>query len=177
MALMMKKYSVILIVNLIAFIAIIYLWSAILAKKKSDDLRSKFKEIDSSLIFHSDSTHTQKGIGAVEKLYPISLMKSEIILLIDSLKENYERIPESSRQIETSKQLHLDIVRLLQNILQFNKLKWDMVDSRMPDTIKYCPGLDRFSEQKWFSTYFNNISKEASITYLNYLKNQIRTIN
>ena len=174
---MMKKHSVILIVILIAVVATFYLWSAIIARKKSDDLMSKFKEIDRSLTFSSDSAHSQEGIGAVEKLYPISLMQSEIILLIDSLKENYERIPNSSRQIETSKRLQPDIVRLLQNIQQFNKLKWDMADSRIPDTINYRPGLDRFSEQKWFSTYFKNTPKEASITYLNYLRKQVLTIN
>ena len=163
-----------IIVILIALVAAFYLWSAISAKKKSDGLMSRFKEIDSSLIYSRDSTHNRKG--AVEKLYPISLMKSQIILLIDSLKENYEKIPESSKPIEISKQLQFDIVRLLQNVQQFNKFV-GYVDSRIPDTIKYWHGVGKFSELKWFSTYFKSAPKEASITYLNNLRNQVLTIN
>jgi uncharacterized protein YxeA len=173
----MKKYSIILIALIITIIAAFYLWTAREAKNKSDDLISKFKEVERSLDNSTDSTPNNKGIGAIEQLYSSSALKSQIILLIDSLKENFENIKSPSTTTELSKHLELDFKRLLHDIQQFNKFKWDMVDSKIPDTVKYWSGIDKFSEQKWLSTYFKTEPKEAIITYLNYLRNQFLTIN
>ena len=173
----MKKYLIILIALIITIIAAFYWWTAREAKNKSADLITKFKEVESSLDKSIDSTRNNKGIGAVEQLYPSSALKSQIILLIDSLKENCENIKSSSTTIEISKHLELDFKRLLHDIQQFNKFKWVLVDSQMPDTVKYWSGIDKFSEQKWLSTYIKSESKEAIITYLNYLRNQFLTIN
>jgi len=166
----MKKYPIILIALVITIIAAFYLWTAREAKEKSDDLISKFKEVERSLDNSTDSIRSNKGVGAVEQLYPSSALKSKIILLIDSLKDNFENIQSST--IDLSNQLELDFKRLLHDLQQFNKFKWDMVDSQIPDTVRYWSGVDKFSEQKWLSTYFKNEPKEAIITYLNYLRNQ-----
>lgn len=48
-----------------------------------------------------------------------------------------------------------------------------MVDSAIPDTIKYWPASEKFSEQRWYADNFENQPKFAVITYLNYLRNQL----
>ena len=67
----MKKYLIALIVFIVAITVAFFFWTARSAKKKSDDLLSKFKEIDSSLNYSSDSTHDLKGVGAIQRVYPI----------------------------------------------------------------------------------------------------------
>ena len=171
----MKKYSIILISLVIIIIAAFYFWTAREAKTKSDDLISKFKEVEHSLDNSTDSIRSNKGVGAVEQLYPSAQLKSQIILLIDSLKDKFENIQSSSTTIDLSSQLELDFKRLLHDIQLFNNFKRDMVDSQIPDTVKYWSGLDKFSERKWLSTYIKNEPKEAIITYLNYLRNQFLT--
>ncbi|MEO6720069.1 MAG: hypothetical protein ABIN67_06870 [Ferruginibacter sp.] len=170
----MKRNFIVLIFILVAFTTAFFLWTARSAKKKSDDLMSKFKEIDRGIGTSKDSAHNSKGIVAVEEFYPISVLKSETILLIDSLKENYENIVEPSKSIAISKYLRPDFKRLLNNIQQINKLKWDLVDSKTPDTVAYWTRSDKFSEKKWLIT-FESSSKEEIFIYLNYLRSEILT--
>jgi hypothetical protein len=172
----MKKYSIGLIILLISIIAGFYLWTAREAKKKSDDLLSRFEKVERSLSYASDSTPNSMGVGAVQQIYPISSLKSQIILLIDSLKENFEIISDSSKTTQISKRLHSDFKRLIQSIRELNKLKWDMVDSKIPDTINYWARSDEFSEKKWITT-FDKTTKEGIVTYLNHLRNETLSTN
>ncbi len=173
----MKKLSVALIGILAVFLAASYLWTASLAKRKSDDIMSKFREINNHLASSGDTIMSENGHGAIQTTYQISSTKSQLILLIDSIEENYEnmRPPVGSGKMPT--QLRSDIKRLLRSVQQFNQLKWNFADSAIPDTIKYWSESGKFSEQKWFSTYFENAPKEAAITYLNDLRDQILATN
>ena len=149
-----------------------YIWTAIIARKKSDEILSKFNEINNQIKSTNDSITQENGIGAFDTPFQIAYMNTEIILLIDSLKQHYEDMPATPELITPSKQLESDIKRLLKYIQQVNKFKWDMVDSQSPDTIKYWEPDEAFNQEKWFSYFFNKQPKEPSITYLNYLKNE-----
>ena len=133
----MKKYSIALGVVIAVITAAFFYWTAKSAKKKSDSLLTKFKEVDSSLNASTDSTHNLKGVGAIQIVYPISELKSQVILLIDSLKENFGKMPGSPGSIDVPESMQSDLTRLLHNVQQLNKFMWDMADSRIPDTIKY----------------------------------------
>ena len=171
----MKKYSIALIAFLLFLTIGFYLWTAILARKKSDDILAKFKEVNNSLSRRHDTIQKQIGVGGIEEMLQISSLKSGLILLIDSLKSDYENIPESSRLNLDKTELKANAMRLLRDVQQCNELRWAMVDSIIPDTIRYWSDMDRFSEERWYSTYFQNKPKEVVITYLNYLRNQVHT--
>jgi hypothetical protein len=172
----MKKHSILLYTLTIAIVAAFYLWSARKAETNSESSLSKFKELERNLEKSIDAKQSDTGIGDVKKFYPTSVLKSQIIFLIDSLKHAFEKI-QSPSTIEQSKQSQLDLKRLLRYIQQFNRSKWDMVDSQLPDTIKYWQDADNFSDRKWLHTYFNDQSKETAITYLNHLRNQVLNAN
>jgi len=122
----------------------------------------------------ASTQETHNGVDAVEKTYPAGLLKSAIILYIDSLKENLE---SSSYSIGNSKRLEGDFKILLSDIQRFNKLRWEMVDSKIPDTITYWPGSDKFSEEQWIKTYVRDEPNVAINTYLSYLRNQLLSVN
>jgi len=168
----MKKHSIILATVAAAF----YFWTARETKNKSDSLLSRFKEVDSSLSVSTDSINNSNGVGSVQQVYLISQLKSQIILLIDSLKESYQKIEETSSSTTISKTLKSDTIRLLKNIQEFNKTKWNIVDSQIPDTIKYWARSDKFSEEKWHFTFESSQQQEILI-YLNYLRDRIISVD
>ena len=169
----MKKPLIIIVPLAITVCIAFYIWTAISAKQKYNDLMSKFKEVDSGLTSSSVSVVPNGGTSAVEEVYISSSMKSQLILLIDSLKDIYEISSENSKQVRSTKELRLDTKRLLSYIQNYNQLKKIEVDSQMPDTIIYNSGLAKFNGQKWQSDYFEGVPKEVSITYLNFLRNQL----
>lgn len=163
----MKRVHLLFVISVLAAAVFLFLYSARSERKKREDILEKFEEIDAQLNSTNDSLDSEKGIGAIQGNLSIVLMNNEIILLIDSLREKFESKPG-----ETSlSQLKPDIMRLLVYIQEANKLKRDMVDSRIPDTIKYWTSTADFNQEKWYSMYFKQ-SNEVAITYLNYQKNE-----
>jgi hypothetical protein len=167
----MKKSLIIITALAIAVCTAYFIRTAILSKQKSNDLLSKFKEVNSTLTSSSDSAVTKNG--ALQKVDIHYLMKSQMILLIDSLKENYKTSSEELKQAKSMAKLRLDLKRLLSYIHNYNQMKMSEVDSQMPDTIIYNSGLVKISGQKRQSGFFEGVPKEVSITYLNYLRNQV----
>jgi hypothetical protein len=171
----MKKTPILITTLVVVIVSSFYIWTALLARKKSDDIMSKFKETEESFRkSEASGQDTHDGIGAVDKIYPAALLKSEIIQLIDSLKENLD---SSSRPIHNSKQLEGNFKILLRNIQTFNRLRWRMADSKIPDTITYWPSSDKFSEEDWIKTFVRGQPVVAIQTYLTYVKNQLLSVN
>ena len=169
----MKYPAIILWILCILAGITVYFLSARVARKKSDEIVSKFREVDSSLQLITDSSNLQKGIESIQGTYMFSSLRSKMILLIDSLKEDYAMMPETIEPIHITKPMRATIGRLLNDIQEFNKMKWDMVDSAIPDTIQYGMDPNSFGLKEKFANNFDNVPKVVSITYLNYLRNQI----
>lgn len=167
----MKKSSIIFIIILGSIVIGFNLWTAMLARKKSNELLTRFKEVDSSLQASTDSAKKSTATDTSIQFYPIYLLKSQSILLIDSLKEKLENIPESSHPNEISTQTKIGFKRLLNNIQQINKWKWTMVDSKIPDTLRYWGRADKFSGEKWLSL-FDSSTKDETMIYLRHLRNE-----
>ena len=172
----MKKAPIILtIIVLLAGLAF-YLLTAFYAKKKSEEILEKFKDAKKEIAASFDSSRTKSEIDAVQNIYPISEMNTKIILLIDSLNNQLENMSSTSKIIISEKS-ESDLKRLLAYIQGVNKLKWNLVDSKIPDTIKYWSVGEKFTEEKWISLFFKDQPKEVVITYLKYLKNQTAANN
>ena len=167
----MKNPFFLVVVLAITVCTVFYIWAAMLAKQKANDLVSKFKDIDSSLKSSTESRGNENS--EVEEVYIISSMKSQLVLLIDSLKESYEISSEDSKQVKQAKGLRFDTRRLLSYIQSYNQLKKSKHGSQMPDTVLYNPVSAKFDERKWYSDYFEGAPKEVSITFLNFLRNQL----
>jgi hypothetical protein len=166
----MKKLYLISTIALLA-IFVIYFWTAMSARKKSNEILAKFNEVNNEIKSANDSITPQQRISAAQKNLPVGMMNSQIILLIDSLREQYEN-SDIFREKKLAPQLERDIRRLLRYIREVNEFKWMAVDSRIPDTIKYWPNASPFNENEWLSSFFRGQPKEVTITYLNYLKNE-----
>ncbi len=167
----MKKSLSFIVIFVIVVSTAFYIWTAKLAKKKSNDMLSRFKEIESSLGYYADSDRAR--IDAVEGVYPGTFMKLELTLLIDSLRESYEFRSQVFKDAQYIKDRRIKAGRLLLGIRKYNEWKKNMVDSQMPDTIRYNLDFGVFDEKKWMNYYFESAPREESITYLNFLKNQI----
>jgi hypothetical protein len=166
----MNKYLMLIIILTAAGF---YIWSAREARKKSDDIMARFKEVDSSLN-NIESPGKKKGMEAIQENYLDATAKSELILLIDSIKDSFDNLPDSaiipSVPVSTTK-------RLLNGIQQLNRSRWNMMDSATPDTIVYSTGADKFSEAKWNAFYFHQQPKTVVLTYCNYLRNQLLNLH
>ena len=175
--LLMKKVPIIVsIVGLIVCI-IFYLWTANSARRKSDDILSRFQEVNKQLASSNDSFLAREGIDALQDLYGRAELKTQIILLIDSLKAAYEAPPQSLEKTRSIVQRRSDIKRLYYKIQEYNQLKKSQGSSQSQDTIMYLIGHEPFDEQKWFSTFFGSVPREVSITYLNFLKDKALKTN
>jgi len=167
----MQRRTLIIIITAVLLLFGFYILSAVIARKKQQELLAKFNEVNKELNVRRDSFGNEPKIADAQKNFPVEIMNRQIILLIDSLKAQYEA-PDKSQQIAGGLKLREDIKRLLHYIQQVNKFKWDAVDSTTPDTIQYWLDATTFNEEKWLSTFFLNEPKELAITYLNYLRNQ-----
>jgi hypothetical protein len=173
----MKKISLAFLILLVTAAIAVVLWTATSERKKSDDIMSKFKEVEKSLEESQDTAHEVNGLGAVQKIYPIASLKSATVFLIDSLKEKYSNISRSAKQGEASKLLRPDVRRLLSNMQELNQLKKDVENINTTDTVKYWSASEKFSEDLWYKMFFESTSAPGVITYLNYLRNQVVAIN
>jgi hypothetical protein len=167
----MKRTFLLSGVVLLVVVLLLYFWMGLSARKKSNEALAKFNAINNDLKSANDSMTPQERINAAQQNLPVGIMNSRIILLIDSLKGQYELADASHLPILPAR-LEQDIKRLLFYMQEVNKFKWNMVDSMVPDTINYWPTPGRFSEDKWLSTFFRKQPKELVITYLRYLKNE-----
>lgn len=168
----MKQSPVILIAILAIAGAAFYLWTAVAAKKESDTILKKFKEVENRLASIKDTAAIKQRMENAQRIFPAAILKSQIILLIDSLKDDYALLPEHANAIDISKKKYAVIKRLLHMMQQLNHLKWDAKDSSMPDTISYWPETGKFNEQRWIKVYFDDVQKSEVITFLNYLRLQ-----
>ena len=159
----MKRFTLVFVIVVAVIGGAFYIWSATAARKKSNDILSKFKEIDKQIKASNDSIGSQNEIA---------YKNHAIIPLIDSLITKYREMPDTDQPVIPSTQMQLDLKRLLNYIQDENKFRWNLVDSWFPDTISYWPGSKLFDEQKWLSDFLINQPKVVSITYLNYLRNQ-----
>jgi hypothetical protein len=173
----MDKQSTIGFIVLVTIAVTCYTWAIVMVNRKPELAVSGYKAMDAGFTNTSDSTALQKEQETANKLSPLSMMKSRIILLIDSLKQAYETIRDTTKPLQIPIGLQSDTKRLLQELQEFNRIKSAGADSRSADTISYWQGVDRFDEQNWLAVFFENASREVSITYLNYLKNQVMTKN
>lgn len=162
----MKQKTTILIVIL----ALAGVFFFIAAKKETDKLLRRFKETDSELL--KDTAAIKQRVENAQRVFPAAMLRSQIILLIDSLKDEYETLPEKAKAVEISKNKYPGINRLLSLIQEHNKLKWDAADSALPDTIPYWLETEKFNRQKWIQSNFDEPVKFEVITYLNYLRNK-----
>ena len=165
----MKRLPLILVIIFATIIVAFYFWSAMVARKKQQDLLSKFNEVNKELNARMDSMNAKQRIADAQKSLPVGMMNSNIVLLIDSLKGQFE-LPENAPHKVSRAKLERDVMRLLDYIREVNKYKWMAVDSIIPDTISYWPVSTPYSKEKWLSLFFGQ--KEATITYLNYLRQQ-----
>ena len=165
----MKRLPLILAIAFVAIVLLFYYWSAMKARQAQKDLLARFNEVNKELTARKDSFTAQQRIADAQKTLPVGMMNSNIVLLIDSLKDQFE-LPDTSLRKVSQAKLERDVMRLLGYIREVNKFKWMAVDSTIPDTIRYWLSSTPYSKEKWLSLFFGQ--KEATITYLNYLKQQ-----
>lgn len=164
----MKQKTTILVV-ILALAGICFF---IAAKKETDNLLKRFKETERSIASIKDTADIKQRVENAQRIFPAAMLRSQIILLIDSLKDEYETLPEKAKAAEISKNKYPGINRLLSLIQGHNKLKWDAADSALPDTIPYWLETEKFNRQKWVQSNFDEPVKFEVITYLNYLRNK-----
>lgn len=168
----MKKYSIIISAILILIVSGFYLWSAKKASRTSENVLSQFNKVEHGLSDDVDSVQRSIGIGAFEKVHSSSMLETEILSLIDSLKENAVINFDTSALVVMPESMQSDFKKLLARIRELNRYKWDIVDSHIPDTINYWIGTGAFSADKWLLD-LEGMKKEEIITYLNFLRSQI----
>jgi len=168
----MKKIGVIIVIVLALTGGAFGIWSAVVAKKKSDDIVSKLKEVNEDLASYNDSIDVERTGASLAVNYPAIDLYNQIVLLIDSLKAQYAPMSDEPHRVKPPQSMERDIKRLAKYIQQVNKVEWDMVDSKIPDTISYWENPAAFNADKWYADFFRDQYKVQSITYLDYLKNQ-----
>lgn len=158
----MKRVYWVIIILVLTASAGFYLFSAISSMQKTKLLMGEFKEVDHKLLQANDTSRPQHT-NSPKQEYLISQFKSQLLFSIDSLKEYYQNSSEK-KIADKNSSIIPNCLRLLGNIQQFNQLRWNMVDSSIPDTINFWPSSEKFSIQKWQSEFFQKNPKEVSIT-------------
>ena len=164
---MNRKMFVLVIIVCLAGIAFFAL-SAIRARKKSDDILAKFKAINEDLSTYSDTTSRQSHGLTLSQV----ARYNQIVLLIDSLYDQYKPVSDDSEKVTPTVTMEQDTKRLLSYIQIANKWEWDIMDSAIPDTIKYWSNPKPFSTDRWYGEFFRNQYNVQVRTYLQYLKSQ-----
>ncbi len=170
----MKKLLLLSFTGIAVLMIALYIFAAIAAKKKSDEIMSKFKDVNEELEKANQelSLENDKAAANLGSVFSVSSMNNEVILLIDSLKEAINQMPVAGGVVRLSPQIESNSQRLILKIQTLNKLKWDMPDSRIPDTIGYWTGKENFDMQKWYAMHFLKQKKNVILNYLDVLKDQ-----
>lgn len=170
----MKNKIAALIVIFGGALGMYFLWTARLAKKKTDNVLEQFKKIDSSLIKTNDSL--KNGMNALDidrkKInynYLIATTTSHLGMYIDSLMEKTDLNPTAvSHSISISKK---EIARLKNELRNFNLMMTDNGATVTADTFDIANIRSGNKMEDWETVHFTNASKEQTYTYLIFIKN------
>lgn len=159
----MKRMSWIFLTMLLLMITVYYVVTAIQARRKAEDIMSKFEEVNKQLDRSSDSLN---DFTSIESDWPSINVSNKIILLIDSLTLRLQALPPDQSATAAGSQFESDIKRLVQYTRQLNTFYWNLADSRMPDTVAYWGRAAKFSIEDWYNAEIAGRSNPALLEML-----------
>ena len=183
---MKKRILILVIVIPSTGIAAFFIWTAQLARKKSDDLMAAFKKVDSSIVVSNDSlTHAKEGIGAIERdssympAVDLSFKVNRICVRIDSIKNDLRLLKDKNKS-PFSYENKDRIMALKTDLLAFNML----IEKYFSDNPKIKAGdLIKVADIKkgdisipWEVYYFDNTTAHSLSKALTATKQQVLNI-
>ena len=170
----MSKYLPIILGLLFLSLSLFMFRSAQRAKRKSEDIQAKFKEVNELLSNSRDSmttkTNTVINDSDIQNNYLVASAATTLILFIDSL-DALVSIETSNPKHEITND-HTD--RLKSLILDFNAA---VINGRKSnDTIYLGPVENDKISKKWDSHFFRESTKSQTHAYLTLLKNKVLEI-
>ncbi len=166
----MQKNKIIVIAAIAGIlIAVFFLWTAYTAKRESDQLVSRFNEIDKDLQESNKkiADENKNLVGSIQDKYELASKKSNLFMLIDSMREdlNNEVAPGSS--------LKNEFYRLISGVLDLNKYIRESKELSGVDTVSLNFSSETLNAEQLYKDNFVQVPKPVSITYLNYIRMQL----